>query len=117
VRSAAKPRELVGGRKRGRLAPLSARTIRVRPLDPVARCGASTSVEQLYRVDEQLDGRAHVHLVYFDQHGWYCFHGPACPAVTDVRRELRGGTAGGRRSPATGSHVGNGTTRARASGR
>jgi len=30
-----------------------------------------------------------VHLVYLDRHGWYCFHGRTCPAVTDVHRELR----------------------------
>ena len=45
-----------------------------------------TSVTQLYRVDEAVDGRQTVHLVYRDQHGWYCEHGRGCQAVDDVRR-------------------------------
>jgi hypothetical protein len=65
------------------------RVIRFRELDPITRCGPNTSVEQLYRVDELLDGRPTVHLVFFDRHGWYCVHGAACVAVTDVRKELR----------------------------
>jgi len=65
------------------------RAVRLRELDPLARCGADTSVEALWRVDETLDGRPTVHLVFFDQHGWYCFHGRGCAAVADVHRELR----------------------------
>ncbi|MGZ8377794.1 MAG: hypothetical protein ACXW31_03635 [Thermoanaerobaculia bacterium] len=65
------------------------RQVRIRELDPFARCGPDTSVEQLYRVDESLDGRPTVHLVYLDRHGWYCHHGRSCPAVTDVHREFR----------------------------
>lgn len=73
-----------------RAAPAPERTVRLRELDPIARCGADTSVEQLWRVDEAHDGRPHaVHLVYFDHHGWYCHHGRACAAVADVHRELR----------------------------
>jgi hypothetical protein len=67
---------------RGRARPVEApdRTVRLRELDPVARCGTDTSVEALWRVDEALDGRpAGVHLVFFDHHGWYCFHGAAAP--------------------------------------
>jgi hypothetical protein len=65
------------------------RVVRIRELDPFSRCGPDTSVEQLFRVDESLDGRPSVHLVYLDRHGWYCFHGRACPAVRDVHKELR----------------------------
>lgn len=49
-----------------------------------------TSVEQLYRVDEQVGGRfTTVHLVFFDKYGWYCVHGRGCAAVADVHQELR----------------------------
>lgn len=65
------------------------RLVKIRELDPYVRCGQGTSVEQLYRVEESLDGRRTVHVVYLDRHGWYCFHGRSCPAVTDVHRELR----------------------------
>lgn len=66
------------------------RFAKVRELDPWARCGPRTSVEQLFRVDEQVDGRAvAVHLVFYDQRGWYCVHGRGCAAVADVHRELR----------------------------
>jgi len=59
---------------------------RVRALDPQEKCGAATSVQELYRVDEDLgNGKAH-HLVFFDRHGWYCLHGPHCPAVAQARR-------------------------------
>jgi hypothetical protein len=71
-------------------APPAERVVKVKPLDPFARCGPGTSVEQLYRVDERVDGRAAtVHLVFFDQYGWYCVHGRGCGAVADVHRELR----------------------------
>ena len=65
------------------------RVVKVKSLDPFARCGPGTSVEQLYRVDERVDGRATVHLVFFDQYGWYCVHGRGCGAVADVHQELR----------------------------
>jgi hypothetical protein len=66
------------------------REVRVKELDPVARCGPDTSVELLYRVDERLDGRtAGVHLVFFDRYGWYCVHGRGCAAVADVHQDLR----------------------------
>ncbi|MES2179251.1 MAG: hypothetical protein V4550_15440 [Gemmatimonadota bacterium] len=61
----------------------------VRPLDPQQMCGARTSVECLLRVTERQEGLVHHHLVYFDRHGWYCDHGPACPAVFAARRSLR----------------------------
>ena len=66
--------------------PVPERVVRVRELDPFARCGPRTSVVHLYRVDERVDGESSVHLVFNDRHGWYCEHGKACPAVDDVRR-------------------------------
>lgn len=62
------------------------RTVRIRALDPQAKCGARTSVERLFRVDERVNGSAVTHLVFFDRHGLYCEHGRSCPAVDDVRR-------------------------------
>ena len=59
--------------------------MRVKELDPVRLCGPATSVEQLYRVDESVNGRRTIHLVFFDRHGWYCEHGRDCVAVRDVR--------------------------------
>jgi hypothetical protein len=59
---------------------------RVRRLDPLEMCGRRTTVEHLYRVDEVVDGAAHAHLVFFDRHGWYCEHGPNCPAVVQARK-------------------------------
>ena len=65
------------------------RTVRVRMLDPQAKCGAGTSVERLFRVDETSKGSVTTHLVFFDRHGLYCEHGRTCPAVDDVRRAHR----------------------------
>ena len=66
------------------------RNVRIRALDPLRKCGAGTSVQQLYRVDELTDGRPGLtHLVFFDRHGWYCEHGRSCPAVDDVRKSQR----------------------------
>ena len=63
------------------------RTVKIRELDPVVKCGPDTSVQFLYRVDEQLGGAPlTAHLVFFDRHGWYCEHGRNCPAVADVRK-------------------------------
>src|SRR6476620_10466542 len=55
--------------------------VAVKPLDPLRKCGPKTTVQLLYRVDEQVDGRNTPHLVFFDRHGWYCEHGRSCPAV------------------------------------
>jgi hypothetical protein len=55
--------------------------VRIRELDPQQKCGEGTSVQFLYRVDQTVDGRPTAHLVFFDQHGWYCEHGRTCPAV------------------------------------
>jgi hypothetical protein len=62
---------------------------RIRELDPQALCGIGTSVMQLYRVDELPTDAASVHLVFFDRHGWYCEHGPDCPAVAAVRKHTK----------------------------
>jgi hypothetical protein len=61
--------------------------VTVRELDPQRKCGAGTSVQLLYRVDETVDGRTSAHLVFFDRHGWYCEHGRTCPAVAHARKQ------------------------------
>ena len=66
--------------------PAIERVVRVRALDPIAKCGPDTSVVELYRVDERVDGRRHWHLVFLDRHGWYCEHGRDCVAVKDARK-------------------------------
>lgn len=58
----------------------------VRALDPRTRCGAATTVQLLFRVNETVDGRVKAHLVFFDRHGWYCEHGRTCPAVVHARK-------------------------------
>ena len=60
--------------------------VAVRALDPLRKCGPKTTVQFLYRVDEQVDGRSTPHLVFFDRHGWYCEHGRSCPAVGHARK-------------------------------
>jgi hypothetical protein len=60
--------------------------VAVKSLDPLRKCGAKTTVQFLYRVDEQVDGRSTPHLVFFDRHGWYCEHGRSCPAVGHARK-------------------------------
>jgi hypothetical protein len=58
----------------------------VKELDPQQKCGPETSVQFLYRVDETVERRTTHHLVFFDQHGWYCEHGRTCPAVAHARK-------------------------------
>ncbi len=58
----------------------------VRALDPRTKCGAATTVQFLFRVDETADGRVKTHLVFFDRHGWYCEHGRTCPAVAHAKK-------------------------------
>jgi hypothetical protein len=60
--------------------------VAVKRLDPLRKCGPNTSVQFLYRVDEEVDGRNTPHLVFFDRHGWYCEHGRSCPAVGHARK-------------------------------
>jgi hypothetical protein len=62
------------------------RVVRIRELAPQDLCGKRTSVLQLFRVDEQVDGDAQTHLVFYDRHGWYCYHGATCPVVGEVRK-------------------------------
>ena len=88
-RSTAKSRG--GGKRtlavvRGRLAETPVVRVAVKSLDPLRMCGPNTSVQFLYRVDEQVDGRSTAHLVFFDRHGWYCEHGRTCPAVGHARK-------------------------------
>lgn len=61
-------------------------TFKVRELDPVAKCGAGTSVQRLFRIDEHADDGVRAHLVFLDRHGWYCEHGRDCPAVKAVKQ-------------------------------
>src|SRR5215207_4885506 len=80
-----------GGRRalaivRGRTGGTPVVRVAVKPLDPLRKCGPNTSVQFLYRVDEQVDGRSTAHLVFFDRHGWYCEHGRTCPAVGHARK-------------------------------
>ena len=60
--------------------------MRVRELDPRARCGAGTTVQRLFRVDAVSSGASETHLVFLDRHGLYCEHGRGCPAVTEVAK-------------------------------
>ena len=89
------------GRKSGKVVAPVPRTVKIRELDPQQRCGPGTSVQHMFRVDENLGGRLSVHLVFFDRHGLYCEHGRGCPAVEDVRksnRQLDRMTQGGMRA-------------------
>lgn len=65
------------------------RTVRIREMDPVDKCGKGTTVTQLFRVEERVDETTIHHLVFFDRHGWYCEHGQQCGAVSDVRKFTR----------------------------
>jgi hypothetical protein len=65
------------------------RTVRIRPIDPIEKCGKGTTVTRLFRVQEQLDQIRINHLVFFDRHGWYCEHGKQCGVVKDVQKFTR----------------------------
>lgn len=69
-------------------------TYRIKPLDPLRKCGVGTSVQSLYRVDELVDGALRHHMVFLDRHGWYCEHGRNCPAVTHARKFDEAGRPG-----------------------
>ena len=83
------------GRARGRTfqikSPPVRKVVRVLDLDPFAKCGRGTSVQRLIRVDEVIDQSRQAHLVFFDRHGWYCEHGPTCPAVGHARKHAERG--------------------------
>ena len=81
-----KPVRKARGRARPAKAPEPITSFHVRELDPVAKCGAATSVQRLFRVDESNDGVVRPHLVFLDRHGWYCEHGRNCPAVPHARK-------------------------------
>ena len=76
----------VAAKVRGRRVQAAAVRVAVKRLDPLRKCGPKTTVQFLYRVDEQVDGRSTPHLVFFDRHGWYCEHGRSCPAVGHARK-------------------------------
>ena len=71
---------------RGRPEDTPVVRVAVKPLDPLRKCGPNTSVQFLYRVDEEVGGRSTPHLVFFDRHGWYCEHGRNCPAVGHAKK-------------------------------
>jgi hypothetical protein len=74
------------GAKARLVPPAPVVRVAVKPLEPRAKCGAGTSVQSLFRVDETVDGRTTTHLVFFDRHGWYCEHGRNCPAVGHAKK-------------------------------
>ncbi len=66
------------------------RRVRIAEKDPYSMCGKGTSVERVFRVEETNGKVKNAHLVFFDKrHGWYCEHGAQCPAVTDVKSQVR----------------------------
>jgi hypothetical protein len=87
---AARPGTRRNGRKaslvRAKPSPPVEEVVRIRELDPRDKCGAGTTVRQLFRVDGRSNGLAQVHLVFHDRHGLYCEHGPGCYVVEAVRK-------------------------------
>jgi hypothetical protein len=81
-------RKKAAGAARKKTAPRQAdeEVFSVRALDPQKKCGPGTSVQEMYRVDEQAGSGRTLHLVFFDRHGWYCEHGRNCPAVGHARK-------------------------------
>jgi hypothetical protein len=80
-------RRSINGRRKEKAE--ATRTVRIRPMDPIGKCGKGTSVTQMYRVEERLDQIRVNHLVFFDRHGWYCEHGKQCSVVEDVQKFTR----------------------------
>lgn len=70
-------------------SPMADRSVRITEKDPCLMCGNDTLVERVFRVEEKQAKAKVIHLVFFDRHGWYCEHGPQCPAVADVRKFIR----------------------------
>ena len=87
--SARKVAPMVASSRGSRAPAVPDRVVKIKQLDPYEKCGPSTSVVHLYRVDESLDGLAATHLVFYDRHGWYCEHGRGCRAVEDVRKVVK----------------------------
>ncbi len=71
---------------RGIAAATAVPAMTVRELVPEKVCGPRTRVQQVFRVEERLNGSSQMHLVFNDRHGWYCEHGIDCPAVGAVRK-------------------------------
>ena len=69
--------------------PVAVRKVRISEKDPARICGKGTSVERVFRVEEEGAKSKLLHLVFFDRHGWYCEHGAQCSAVADVKRYVR----------------------------
>jgi hypothetical protein len=87
---AAKPTKASQRRSKGKatkkpLPPPPVSTFHVRELDPLQKCGAGTSVQRMFRIDETNGGVVKPHLVFYDKHGLYCEHGRDCPAVPHAR--------------------------------
>jgi hypothetical protein len=88
----------VAGRKRAKpVVAAPAVKVDIKELDPIRKCGPGTSVQVLLRVIERVDGKSTSHLVFFDKYGWYCDHGPNCPAVAYARKGRRHLTVPARR--------------------
>jgi hypothetical protein len=86
ARGATRKTPVTRGKRPRKSAPPAA-VYRVRALDPQKKCGLGTSVQRLYRVNEEsADGEVRPHLVFFDKHGWYCEHGRDCPAVRHAKQ-------------------------------
>ena len=73
----------------GGVRPQTERRVRIKEKDPCSMCGKGTSVQRVFRVEEDNGKSRDTHLVFFDKHGWYCEHGAQCQAVSDVRKFLR----------------------------
>ena len=87
VRAGAKKTEAErGSRSRVTLRVGEVREMKVRELIPEKVCGPRTRVQQVFRVEERVNGSSQTHLVFNDRHGWYCEHGTDCPAVGEVRK-------------------------------
>jgi hypothetical protein len=67
---------------------------RVTALDPQKKCGAGTSVQELFRISEESSDGLRSHLVFLDRHGWYCEHGRECPAVLHAKKFSERGAKG-----------------------
>ena len=88
-RKAKSPKATKTATRTARQADVEKPVMRVRELDPRAKCGAGTSVQRLFRVDAVSSSASETHLVFLDRHGLYCEHGRGCPAVTEVAKRDR----------------------------
>ena len=89
ARGGSAPKTKARGRAKTELSRAKEQAVqfRVKELNAQQKCGAGTSVERLFRVDETADGAARAHLVFLDRrYGWYCEHGVECPAVRQAKR-------------------------------